>query len=314
MGKRISAASIVMCFVPSSFHRSITPHCTSASLTVRKRWPYQVNKTQVMLWTEHFHEKEPQRRGLIDIEQLITPLFSSPLSESFADKSDINPTDTYRAYNIICIDCSHCLHITIAAQKRISIIIATTRQSRVGPQITRLVHQTIASVNSNTNLQTIDIRDWGLPMYDEPEMPVKVKSPENYANEYTRKWSQEISSYHGFVFVTAQYNWSIPASLKNALDYLFHEWKAKPALIVSYGGRGGGKAANALTEICTGLKMRPFPETIQLPFSVREGFLEEVQYGRLPDDAEKLWHVELAKLKNVWPSFEQTFDSDGEKV
>lgn len=61
--------------------------------------------------------------------------------------------------------------------------------------------------------------------------------------------------YDAFIFVTPQYNWSIPASLKNALDYLFHEWKGKPAGIVSYGSRGGGKAADHLKGILTGLKM-----------------------------------------------------------
>lgn len=46
-----------------------------------------------------------------------------------------------------------------------------------------------------------------------------------------------------------QYNWGYTASLKNALDYLFHEWNSKPAGIVSYGSRGGGKAAVQLEQV-----------------------------------------------------------------
>ena len=44
------------------------------------------------------------------------------------------------------------------------------------------------------------------------------------------------------MFVTPQYNWGYPASLKNAIDYLFREWNDKPAIVVSYGSRGGDKA------------------------------------------------------------------------
>lgn len=46
-----------------------------------------------------------------------------------------------------------------------------------------------------------------------------------------------------------QYNWGYPAALKNAIDYLYHEWKGKPAAIVSYGTRGGGKAAAQLQQV-----------------------------------------------------------------
>lgn len=44
--------------------------------------------------------------------------------------------------------------------------------------------------------------------------------------------------------------------LKNAIDYLFHEWAGKPAMIVSYGGHGGGKAAEQLRQVLMGVRMR----------------------------------------------------------
>ncbi|KAL6229485.1 hypothetical protein BDW75DRAFT_245691 [Aspergillus navahoensis] len=57
-------------------------------------------------------------------------------------------------------------------------------------------------------------------------------------------------NYNGY-----QYHWSIPAALKNALDYLYYEWRGKPAAIVTYGGRGGGKAEGHLRQILQGLRM-----------------------------------------------------------
>ena len=58
------------------------------------------------------------------------------------------------------------------------------------------------------------------------------------------------------MFVTPQYNWGYPAILKNAIDYLFHEWKGKGAMVVSYGGHGGEKAAVQLKGVLMGVRMR----------------------------------------------------------
>jgi NAD(P)H-dependent FMN reductase len=58
------------------------------------------------------------------------------------------------------------------------------------------------------------------------------------------------------VIVTPQYNWGYPGPLKNALDHLYHEWNAKPVLLVTFGGHGGSKAAAQLEQVLTGgLKM-----------------------------------------------------------
>ena len=46
-----------------------------------------------------------------------------------------------------------------------------------------------------------------------------------------------------------QHNWIYPAAMKNTVDYLYHEWKGKPAVIISYGTRGGGRAAEQLKQV-----------------------------------------------------------------
>ena len=53
----------------------------------------------------------------------------------------------------------------------------------------------------------------------------------------------------GFVFVTPEYNHSVPAALKNAIDYLFVEWNDKAAGFVSYGLHGGVRAVEHLRQI-----------------------------------------------------------------
>jgi NAD(P)H-dependent FMN reductase len=106
---------------------------------------------------------------------------------------------------------------------------------------------------TNGMFEVIDLKDWPLPMDDEPAVPAGGV----YEFEHTRAWSRKIASADAFVFVTPQYNWGYPAPLKNALDHLYQEWGGKPATIVTYGARGGDKCSGQLEQVCEGLHMIP---------------------------------------------------------
>ena len=68
------------------------------------------------------------------------------------------------------------------------------------------------------------------------------------------------------MFVTPEYNYFAPPALVNALDFLAHEWKYKPAGIVSYGGVSGGlRAAQSLKGLMTTLRIMPIPEGVAIP-------------------------------------------------
>ncbi|KAJ5774136.1 NADPH-dependent FMN reductase Lot6 [Penicillium paradoxum] len=157
--------------------------------------------------------------------------------------------------------------------KRVAIVTSSTRRPRLNPTITQYVYDvltsdpTIPTNHSNTTdtdprhitLEILDLAKQSLPLYDESVIPASLPATDptpHYSKAHTRAWSAVVRQYDAFIFVTPQYNWSIPASLKNALDYLFYEWKGKPAGIVSYGGRGGGKAAEHLRAVLTGLRMK----------------------------------------------------------
>jgi NAD(P)H-dependent FMN reductase len=56
--------------------------------------------------------------------------------------------------------------------------------------------------------------------------------------------------------VFPQYNWGYPVVLTNAPDYLYREWHDNPASLITYGTRGGTKAAEQFTEVLRGLRMR----------------------------------------------------------
>lgn len=147
----------------------------------------------------------------------------------------------------------------MAAVKKIAIISGSTRAIRLGPGVAKYVQSQIVPHLGNHQVDIIDVADQNLPIFDEPELPGSLPKEDptpHYAHEHTRKWSAIIKPYDAYVFVTPQYNWSMPASLKNALDFLFHEWAGKVAGIVSYGGRGGGRAAAHLNDVLEGLSMK----------------------------------------------------------
>jgi NAD(P)H-dependent FMN reductase len=130
------------------------------------------------------------------------------------------------------------------------VIAGSLRPRRIAIQIAAWVAE-VGRETAGGVFEVVDLKDWPLPMDDEPEIPASG----SYASEHTRAWSRKIAGAGGFVFVTPQYNWGYPAPLKNALDHLYAEWAGKPAMIVSYGGHGGERCAEQLRQVCEGLNM-----------------------------------------------------------
>jgi NAD(P)H-dependent FMN reductase len=133
---------------------------------------------------------------------------------------------------------------------KILVIAGSLRPRRLAVQIADWV-VAVGRDAIDAAFEVVDLKDWPLPMDDEPGVPAAGA----YEFEHTRAWSRKIASGEAFVFVTPQYNWGYPAALKNALDHLYGEWAGKPAMIVTYGGHGGGRCAEQLQQVCRGLHM-----------------------------------------------------------
>ena len=96
-----------------------------------------------------------------------------------------------------------------------------------------------AALRDDLDVELIDLAAVDLPIYDEPNPPITGQ----YTHEHTKAWAATIATYDAFVFVTPEYNRSIPAALKNAIDFLYQEWTDKAAGFVSYGADAGGARA-----------------------------------------------------------------------
>ena len=124
---------------------------------------------------------------------------------------------------------------------KIAIIIGSTRPGRNGEAVAKWVYE-IAKKRRDAEFELVDIKDFELPLLDEPVPP----SMGQYSKPHTKRWAAKINSFDGFVFVTPEYNHGISGALKNAIDFLFAEWNNKAAGFVSYGSVGGARAVEQL--------------------------------------------------------------------
>ena len=124
---------------------------------------------------------------------------------------------------------------------RIAIIVGSARPVSIGDQLGAEIAR-VVEASSDADVRTLDLREIGLPMLDEPLMAALGQ----YAHAHARAWAAQVADADAVIFLTPQYNGGYPASLKNAIDYLGAEWRGLPGAIVSYGGRGGPLAADQL--------------------------------------------------------------------
>jgi NAD(P)H-dependent FMN reductase len=122
--------------------------------------------------------------------------------------------------------------------KKILVVVASTRPGRLGPAVADWFVRSTAGTAAarGVEVEVADLAEVGLPFLDEPEHP----STGIYLHEHTKAWSRLVGSADALVFVTSEYNYSMPATLKNAFDYLSAEWAWKPCLFIGYGNTSAG--------------------------------------------------------------------------
>jgi NAD(P)H-dependent FMN reductase len=144
----------------------------------------------------------------------------------------------------------------------LKIITSTTREGRKGIAIANWI-TAFAKEDNRFNVTLLDLEEINLPFMDEPMHP----RLQQYKHDHTKRWSETISTADAFIIVLSEYNYSFPAPIKNALDYLFNEWKYKPVAFVSYGGISAGlRSTQMLKQVVTTLSMMPLTEQVSIPF------------------------------------------------
>jgi NAD(P)H-dependent FMN reductase/GNAT superfamily N-acetyltransferase len=176
------------------------------------------------------------------------------------------------------------------------VIVASTRPGRLGPAVADWFLRAVRpeAAREHVVVDVADLAEIGLPLLDEPEHP----SSRAYVHEHTRRWSQQVDAADAFVIVTPEYNYGMPAVLKNALDFLYHEWAWKPVAFVSYGNTSAGtRSVQMSKQVVTTLRMMPIGATVSLRIadSTRDGqvldseALDQAAHGLLAELSRVAW-------------------------
>lgn len=179
----------------------------------------------------------------------------------------------------------------------VGIILGSTRPNRNGEAVAKWVLEHTKS-RSDARYELVDIRDFDLPLLDEP-VPA---SQGRYSQPHTKRWAEKIGSLDAFVFVTPEYNHSTSGALKNALDFLYREWNNKAAGFVSYGSAGGARAVEALRLIMGELQIADV--RAQVMFSLATDFKNFSEFS--PDARHQPELDAMLKQVVVWGEAMQT--------
>lgn len=162
-------------------------------------------------------------------------------------------------------------------QPRVLVLICSNRPGALGPTVGQWLIDacTARAAQLGVELVPVNLGGLDLPFLDEEAHP----SSGGYQHEHTRRWSAIADAADGFIAVTPEYNYGMPATLKNALDYLSAEWAWKPIGFVSYGHTSAGtRSVQHTKQVVTTLRMVPLGATV----AIRIG--ESVRDGRLQPD------------------------------
>lgn len=120
-----------------------------------------------------------------------------------------------------------------AERLRVAVITGSTRRDRFGPVPARWIVEQ-ANRRGDLDVDPIDLLDADLPHIlagDDEDEP---------APDTVTALAPRLAAADAFIVVTPVYNRGYPGSLKNAIDWFYEEWSAKPVGFVSYGGISGG--------------------------------------------------------------------------
>jgi NAD(P)H-dependent FMN reductase len=172
-----------------------------------------------------------------------------------------------------------------ASRPRVAIIAGSARPTRFADKPLAWI-AALASARNDWEVEVLDLRNFDLPFFAEPASNLWIPSQDPKA----LTWQKKLAGFDGFIIVTPEYNRSIPAVLKNALDQAYVEWNRKPMAIFGYGSTGAARAVEHLRTIAVELQMVPVRDGVHLTgsdfFAVHplgaNGPMSEVEAKLLP--------------------------------
>ncbi len=106
----------------------------------------------------------------------------------------------------------------------ISILSSSVRNDRKSHRVA-LYFQNYLRENKLATTEILDLKEYNFPIFQDTLKTMQ------HPSEGVLDFAKKIKAADGILIVTPEYNGGYPASLKNAIDLLYEEWKHKPVLI-----------------------------------------------------------------------------------
>jgi NAD(P)H-dependent FMN reductase len=111
---------------------------------------------------------------------------------------------------------------------KLLVIVGSTRPGRAADLVVPWLTAR-ARAHGGFDVEVADLRDWPLPIFAEHPGTIGDITDPTYSEPIVRAWNQKVKQADAFVVVTPEYNHSIPAVLKNAIDTVWLSFGYAPS-------------------------------------------------------------------------------------
>lgn len=130
---------------------------------------------------------------------------------------------------------------------KLLVVLASVREGRAGKNVADWFVGQVEE-DARFDVDFVDLKELNLSYELSEKLAGSVENSE-YDREEDRKWAKHVNDADAVVFVMPEYNHGYPASLKNAVDHLYHEWNGKPVSFVGYGSAGAPYAIGSFAPV-----------------------------------------------------------------
>lgn len=148
--------------------------------------------------------------------------------------------------------------------KTITIVTGSARPNSAGAKILPLVREELEKRDGVT-VQIADLAEINMPFVDSEAIPAAEEFTPHH--ESVKNWQKIVQSSDGFVFLVPEYNNQISAIQKNAIDWLYPDWKDKNVSFVGYSWGGAAAPIELLNKLITKVGAKPLATAANLFFT-----------------------------------------------
>jgi NAD(P)H-dependent FMN reductase len=129
---------------------------------------------------------------------------------------------------------------------KILVVTGSVRPNSVNSFVVEAIKADLAT-REGIEVSVANLGELNLPFFDAPTPP----SADSYVvpHDSVERWGALVNNADGVVFAAAEYNHSLSAVQKNAIDWLYKEWAEKPVAFVGYGWYAGSHSLAQFKEI-----------------------------------------------------------------